>query len=153
MSNRKLLRFPKHKKKGNESQKPVQNTVEIPSYAPNQGLAPTDYEICEDFLFFEKGFEEFCWKILDTGCCDRYTDSYVDDVIDMQAEVAVASILSQRAEHVAKIEKALNALHKGDAIKIESKLESYKKEKVINDKNLEKFKRVYYAGTSLEREE
>ena len=130
----------------------VNTTVEIPIYAPNQGLSPKEYQISTQLAQLEATFKDHCMEFLSKSNPDEYISSYMDAVIERICIDAIKFVKVQRCDHVYSIRKLLNDMHNGDYIKCKSKLEDYKRDKETNNMKLKKYKTIYYHGTSLAEE-
>lgn len=131
----------------------INTDVEIPVYAPNQGLSPKEYQISTQLAQLESSFETLCMDFLKKSNPDEYNSSYMDAVIERIGIDAIKFVKVQRCDHVYSIVKLLDEMHMGDHIKCTSKLENFKRDKGINLAKLNKYKRIYYHGTSLAEEE
>lgn len=130
----------------------INTTVEIPVYAPNQGLFPKEYQISAQLAQLEAIFKMHCVEFLSNSNPDEYNSSYMDAVIERICVDAIKFIKVQRCDHVYTIRKFLNDMHKGDYVKCKRKLEDYKRDKEANSIKLKKYKEIYYHGTSLAEE-
>lgn len=128
-------------------------SVEIPMYAPNQGLCPKEYQLSDRLDELEGTFEERCKDFLTKSKPDSFNSSYMDAVIERVCVDAVKYVRVQRTDHVQTIMKQLNDMHSGDYCKCKSKLEAYRKDKERNNRELSKFRKIYYSGTSLAEEQ
>lgn len=130
----------------------INTTVEIPIYAPNQGLSPKEYQVSAQLVQLESDFKALCMEFLSKSNPDEYNSSYMDAVIERICIDAIKFIKVQRCDHVYSIMKLLDEMHHGDYIKCTSKLEDFKRDKETNRAKLNKYKTIYYHGTSLAEE-
>lgn len=130
----------------------INTTVEIPIYAPNQGLSPKVYQISAQLAQLEGSFKTYCMEFLSKSNPDEYNSSYMDAVIDRICVDAIKFVKVQRCDHVYSIMKLLNDMHNGDYIKCKSKLEDFKRDKETNRVKLNKYRMIFYHGTSLAEE-
>lgn len=148
---RKNNNSPAEKKSINDPNQ-INTTVEIPVYAPNQGLAPKEYQVSAPLVELEESFKLHCMEFLGKSNPDEYNSSYMDAVIERIREDAIKFVRVQRCDHVYSIKKLLNDMHDGDYIKCKSKLEDFKRDKEANRVKLNKYRAIYYQGTSLAEE-
>lgn len=139
-------------KKSINSQNEINTSVEIPMYAPNQGLVPKEYQLSGQLNSLEVNFRDKCMNFINNSNPDLYNSSYMDAIIERVCMEAIKFVKIQRNDHIQTITKPLNDMHNGDCIKCKRKLEDFKHDKEKNIKELNKYKRIYYAGTSLEEE-
>lgn len=132
----------------------INTVVEIPAYAPNQGLVPKEYQISGQLVQLEKTFKNRCMEFLNQGrnSVDEYNSTYMDAVIERICIDAVKQIRVQRCDHVYSIKKLLNDMHNGDYVKCVSKLKDFKRDKETNRNKFNKYAAIYYRGTSLAEE-
>ncbi|MBR5800458.1 MAG: hypothetical protein IKY23_10410 [Lachnospiraceae bacterium] len=149
--NRKFKNVPAEKKSIHDPNQ-INTTVEIPMYAPNQGLSPKEYQISAQLAQLEATFKTHCMEFLSKSNPDLFNSSYMDAVIERICEDAIKFVKVQRCDHVYTIMKLLNDMHDGDYIKCKSKLADFKRDKETNLVKLNKYKKIYYHGTSLEEE-
>ncbi len=140
------------KKKSINNQNEINTSVEIPMYAPNQGLAPKEYRLSGQLNSLEVTFRDKCMDFINKSNPDMYNSSYMDAIIERVCIEAIKFVKIQRNDHIQTIMKPLNDMHNGDYIKCKRKLEDFKHDKEKNIKELNKYKRIYYIGTSLEEE-
>lgn len=131
----------------------INTSVEIPMYAPNQGLTPKEYQLSARLNELEFTFQDRCISFLRKSNPDAFNSSYMDSIIERVCIDAIEFIKVQRSDHIQTITKPLNDMHKGDYMKCKSKLEDFKRDKVRNAKELAKYQKIYYNGTSLAEEE
>lgn len=77
----------------------------------------------------------------------------MDSVIERIIIEAIKFIKMQRNDHIHLISVTLDKVHRGDLIKCKRRLENLQHDKEINQKKLEKFRKIYHSGTSLEEGE
>ncbi len=130
----------------------INTTVEIPMYAPNQGLSPKEYQISAQLVQLEATFKTHCMEFLNKSNPDEYNSSYMDAVIERICVDAIKFVKVQRCDHVYSIRKFLSNMHNGDYIKCKSKLEDFERDKETNRAKLNKYRTIYYHGTSLAEE-
>lgn len=131
----------------------INTTVEIPTYAPNQGLSPKEYQVSVQFAQLETTFKALCMEFLSKSNPDEFNSTYMDATIERVCIEAIKFIKVQRCDHVYSIRKLLNDTHSGDYVKCKRRLEDLKRDKEKNGMELRKYKAIYYKGTCLEEEE
>ena len=100
----------------------------------------------------EATFKTQCMEFLCKSNPDEYNSSYMDAVIERICVDAIKFVKVQRCDHVYTIMKLLKSMHNGDYIKCKRKLEDFKRDKEINLEKLNKYRTIYYHGTSLAEE-
>ena len=131
----------------------MKNMVEIPMYGPNQGLKPIEYEALNKLVELEDELRERCMDFLKKSNPDEYNASYMDSVIERIIIEAIKYIKMQRNDHINLISVTLDKVHRGDLIKCRRRLENLQHDKEINQRKLEKYRKIYHSGTSLEEGE
>lgn len=130
----------------------ISTSVEIPMYAPNMGLMPKEYQVSPQLHNLEVRFKELCEDFLSRSNPDEFNSSYMDAVIERMCVDAIRFIKVQRCDHEQLIMKTLNAMHIGDYSDAMNKLEYFLRDREENARELEKYRRIYWSGTSLEEE-
>lgn len=130
----------------------INTSVEIPMYAPNMGLMPKEYQISPQLNDLEKRFKEMCESFLTKSNPDEFNSSYMDAVIERICVDAIRFVKVQRCDHEQLIMKALDAMHNGDYSDAKNKLQYFLEDREANARELEKYRRIYCAGTSLAEE-
>lgn len=131
----------------------VNTSVEIPMYAPNIGLMPKEYQISPQLNNLEINFKELCMDFLKKANPDEFNSSYMDAVIERICVDAISFLKVQRCDHERLIRKVLDVMHQGDYVDARNKLQYFMEDKEENAKELRKYRRIYWAGTSLEEED
>ncbi|MBR6326058.1 MAG: hypothetical protein IKR61_04565 [Lachnospiraceae bacterium] len=131
----------------------VNTTVEIPVYAPHQGLIPKEYMLSARLVDLEANFRDYCFAFFESGCVDAYNGSFADTLIDSICDEDIRLMHVQRADHMRTIETLLDKMHRGDYIKLIGKRESFRREKEENLRKLNDYRHILFAGTSLADEE
>ncbi|MDE6026286.1 MAG: hypothetical protein K2G45_12650 [Lachnospiraceae bacterium] len=130
----------------------INTLVEIPMYAPNMGLTPKEYQISPQLNDLEKRFKEECVEFLSKASPDEFNSSYMDAVIERICIDAIRFIKVQRCDHKQLITKMLAVMHVGDYCKAVKKLQVYLNDRDKNERELKKWRRILWSGTSLEEE-
>lgn len=141
------------KKSINEPNELNTSAVEIPMYAPNMGLAPKDYQLSPKLTELEETFEGICKAFLKEANPDMFNSSYMDAIIERTIAEALKFIRVQRCDHERLITENLMAMHKGDYCVAMSKRELCIADREENEKELMKYRRILWSGTSLSEEE
>lgn len=128
----------------------IDSSEDILIYAPNTGLAPRDYKIPQELEDIETRFEEICSSFISKANPDQFNSAYMDALIDRIRDEAIKNIRLQRTGHERVILKNLYFIHNGDYAAAKSKLKLYLKDKENNEKELAKYRRIHWSGTSFE---
>ena len=130
----------------------VTATVEIPTYAPHQGIVPREYQISPEMAELEASFGNLCLESLEKLNSDVWNSTYMDATIERICVEAITYLRVQRTDHILSITKLLDDMHRGDRIKAEAKLVNHKEEKESVEAKLRKYRRVYHYGTCFAEE-
>lgn len=130
----------------------VKTHIQIPTYAPNQGLMPVEYQQSPTFTELEKNIFKECYRFIAKAKPDGNNGSYMDVRLNKLCDEAIENIRVQRCDHVHTISKPLYDLHTGDITKLKKKLECFVKAKEEVDHEFNKYKKIYFDGTSLAEE-
>ena len=130
----------------------VTATVEIPTYAPHQGIVPREYQISPKMAELEASFWNLCLESLEKLNSDVWNSTYMDATIERICVEAITYLRVQRTDHILSITKLLDDMHRGDRIKAEAKLVNHKQEKESVEAKLRKYRRVYHYGTCFAEE-
>ena len=130
----------------------INTLVEIPMYPPNMGLTPKEYQISVQLDSLEKNFKELCEDFLRKSKPDEFNTSYMDAVIERICIDAISHVKVQRCDHVQLIINALDTMHNGDYVAAKNKLQLFLTDKEENARELKKYRRIYWSGTSLAEE-
>ncbi len=140
----------KNHSKDISGQNELGSEVGITMYAPNLSVVPRAYRISDRLAELEKDFRKTCEEFFEKGKPDEYNSSYIDAVIEKICADAVELIRVQRMDHEQLIIKMLDEMHMGDYAYAKNRLELYLSDREENKKELEKYRRILWAGTSLE---
>lgn len=125
-------------------------SIEIPLYAPNNGITVKEYMMSLEFTRFERNFVAKCKEFLSKTDVDEYNTSFMDALITTMGNEACINIDVQRINHIETIRGPLDDMHTGDAIKCCRRLEQWKRDLVQVEKDIAKLERIYYKGTSYD---
>lgn len=147
-----MLKWKKKKRSKPHEIKTSSVEIPIPMYAPNVGLMPKEYQISPELNDLEANFKKLCEDFLKKANPDEFNSSYMDAVIERICVDAISFIKVQRCDHERLIRKVLDIMHRGDYIDARNKYQYFMEDKEENAKELRKYRRIYWAGTSLEEE-
>lgn len=131
----------------------IQDSVPIPTYAPNQTLRPKDYVKPQSWFAFGADFERRCKEYLSKGNPDSNNGSYMDAIIQNKAREAVYELEIQYIDHLSVIDTLVEKMHKGDKIKLETKLQQAEIEQEEVQRELSRLRKVYWSGTCFGEQE
>lgn len=143
----------KWKQRAQKVEKPnISHEVEIRNYAPNVSLTPQDYMLSARLSELELNFRSIVQSFFKNTNIDEFNASFIDGVILSAEQEALADLCQQKADHEGKINHLIEKLWRGDKIKAEAKLAQNRSELQECERELERLKRIYYYGTSMEEE-
>ncbi len=119
-------------------------------YAPNMGIEPKEYQFSPDLNDLITRFQSICMEFLNKANPDEYNSTYMDAVIDRICLESIDFLEVQRIEHKKLINKLIQAMHEGDLNDANNKLDQFLSDKEEIDRELTKYRRICWAGTSLE---
>lgn len=131
----------------------VNDTVEIPVYAPNLGLSPKEYQISPQLYSLEMNIQSICEEFLNKAKPDEFNSSYMDAIIERTCVECIKYIEVQRKDHERLIRGVLKHMHDGDYTYAKNKLVQFVKDKECMERELRKLQRIYWKGTSMSEEE
>lgn len=131
------------------NQNEINSEVKIPVYYSNMGLRPKEYQISSQLSDLEERFKELCERFLSKANPDEFNSSYMDAVIDRICIESINFINVQRCDHEQLIVKSLNNMYNGDYCDAKIKLQIFLNDRDENARELEKYRRLKWAGTSL----
>lgn len=148
----------KKKNRNLEPEKKMENldgkidVADLPKYLPHSGIRPVDYTVEEGFANLEKEFENFCVAYITAAHPDMDNGNFLDAFIGMMENRAYRYIHKQREDHIQLINAVFRQMRTGDAVLIRSKLEDHKRQREEFKEELEELDRIYFKGTSLDRQ-
>lgn len=138
------------KKKEDLRQRPLEDSVEVPSYSPHD-FKPLDYNPGEEWNSFEENFEKICLESMAKIKPDEFNGTLMDPLIKTKVELALQEIWKQSNAHQLLIKENLRKLHQGDEICARDKLQHYEEDYQNLISTLTQDREVYYKGTPWEK--
>ena len=138
------------KKKEALRQKPLEDSVEVPSYSPHD-FKPLDYSPGEEWNSFEENFEKICLESMAKIKPDEFNGTLMDPLIKTKVELALQEIWKQSNAHQLLITENLRKLHQGDEICARNKLQHYEEDYQNLISTLTQDREVYYKSTPWEK--
>ena len=131
--------------------KELTRSVSMPTPCPHQNLEPEDYYMSPLFVNYTKSLKKTCKRRLKTGSYDQFCFDYMDEEINRVGQSAKYFLLEQQAKHQAMIHTLVFQFDKADQNIAQCRLEQLKKEKEEIQKELDKYNRILYRKTTLEK--
>lgn len=143
-TNKKLRKWFKIKK-----EEELEESVNLPVYAPNDTLVPKDYQVPVSLLYFEKDFQNNCKEWLKHAKPDMYNRGYMKMLIDKARAEALVEIDDEEVVLHKRVIYELAKIWKGDEVKANGKLAETKAARKEVEEELKRIERIYYQHTAF----
>ncbi|MCR5236959.1 MAG: hypothetical protein K6E34_07125 [Lachnospiraceae bacterium] len=125
--------------------------VEIHHYAPGMDITK-EYELPAGLREFMDNFESMCRNFIKATELDHNNGEFYDALIERKTLQALKDLELQRLEHVQVFRDCIAAYRRGTKTKVEENLKTVLKDLEKTEKELVKYRNLYFKGTSMEEE-
>lgn len=140
------------KKRNTNKQNDMDILLSDAMYAPNMGISPKKYIAEKVYDLEQNDFKALCMDFLKNAKPDEYNASYMDAVIENSGFCDIKDVYVQRCDHIKVIKTAEELIRNGDLCHAKDQLQYFLEDRDEIDRKLVKYRRIYWAGTSLAEE-